>query len=167
MSSVAIIGFGVVLLIIVLYIYIKDAENSKHISSLAEAIEQLQQEMHKSRKNFETRLQQRLEEEAKKYEERLNRELNSQLKELTEPISYMIEELQNRYDHSKAEIETRLANAEDGLKNLTMPMSSNLVDDHKIVSMFQQGISTENIAKELRISKHEVEFALKLAKLRE
>ena len=167
MSSVVVIAFGVILLVVMLYIYIKDAENSRQIRSLANAIDGLQQELHKNRKSFETRLQQRLDEESEKHEISLDRELNNQFKEMAEPIAQMIEEVQNRYDHTKVETETRLAHIEEGLKGLTMPMSSNLVDDHKIIAMFQQGMPTEIIAKDLRISKHEVEFALKLTKLRE
>ena len=167
MSSVVIIAFGVILLVVMLYIYIKDAENSRQVRSVAGAIDQLQQELHKNRKSFETRLAQRLDEEAEKHKVHLERELNTQFKEMAEPIAQMIEEVQNRYDHSKAEIDMRLASIEEGLKNLTMPMSSNMVDDNKIIAMFQQGIPTDIISKDLRISKHEVEFALKLAKLRE
>jgi len=167
MSSMIVIAFGVILLFVILYIYIKDAENSRQIRSLAQAIDQLQQEVHKNRKTFESRLQQRLDEEKEKHEAHLERELNNQFKEMAEPIAHMMEEIQNSFEHSKNEINTRLVTIEDGLKGLTMPMSSNLVDDHKIINMYKQGLPTESIAKEMRVSKHEVDFALKLAKLRE
>ena len=47
-----------------------------------------------------------------------------------------------------------------------MPSSVHGNDDSKITSLFKQGIMIDTIAKELHLSKAEVEFVLKINQLR-
>jgi orotate phosphoribosyltransferase-like protein len=52
------------------------------------------------------------------------------------------------------------------VKQITIPSSIHGNDDEKIISLFQQGVSIETISKELHISKPEVEFVLKINKIK-
>ena len=48
---------------------------------------------------------------------------------------------------------------------MLMPKSLTGLDDQKIISLYKQGMDEETIAKELALSKGEVEFALKISKM--
>ena len=64
-------------------------------------------------------------------------------------------------------VDNKLSVLEDRLKeNSFYPnQSSGNIDDRRIISMYKDGWSIENIARELMITKSEVEFTLKLADL--
>jgi len=49
---------------------------------------------------------------------------------------------------------------------MSVPNSVNGNDNDKIISLFKQGISLDTISKELHISKPEVEFILKLNRMK-
>jgi len=94
-------------------------------------------------------------------EQKMERELAS----MAEPIAYSLNEIQSSFTHFKKQMESRLEHVEDGMKAIAMPKSLLGMDDQKIISLYKQGMDEETIARELAVSKGEVEFALKIFKM--
>ena len=65
-----------------------------------------------------------------------------------------------------AQIESRISSLESGVKQISIPSSVQANDDEKIISLFKQGVPLETISKELHLSKPEVEFVLKINKIK-
>jgi hypothetical protein len=59
-----------------------------------------------------------------------------------------------------------MAQLESGVKQISIPSSIHGNDDEKIISLFKQGVAIDTIAKELHISKPEIEFVLKINKIK-
>ena len=64
------------------------------------------------------------------------------------------------------QLNLRIATIQSGVKQISIPTSVHGNDDEKIISLFKQGVSLETISKELHISKAEVEFVLKINKIK-
>jgi hypothetical protein len=64
------------------------------------------------------------------------------------------------------QIDNRISSLENGVKQISIPASVHGNDDQKIISLYKQGVSLDTISKELHISKPEVEFVLKINKIK-
>ncbi len=171
-----IIGIGVVILFILAYLYIKDLENAKKLKSYEKSIEELNKQIHSLRKI------------AKEYEENKHnteidssnnkRHIDSKLNEVRaelqndvkqalnslSPLISVLEEIQKSFQIHKNKIDRRMGEIEDRVKAvISIPTISNSLDESKIVAMFKNGRTMEEIAKDLRVTKGEVELILKIA----
>ena len=85
---------------------------------------------------------------------------------MVQPLSIALKQMQNNINEIDAQIESRISSLESGVKQISIPSSIHGNDDEKIISLFKQGVSLETISKELHISKPEVEFVLKINKIK-
>lgn len=159
------IAFGVILFIVMVYSYIRDTENSRQIRFLANTMDNFNKQLfnlERKMENIETRLKEQVQPiDAKTIERKMEQELSS----MAEPIAFSLNEIQSAFSHFKKQMESRIEHVEDGIKSIYMPKSLTGLDDQKIISLYKQGMDEEAIAKELALSKGEVEFALKISKM--
>lgn len=159
------VAFGVILFIVMVYSYMRDSENSRQIRFLANTMDNFNKQLFTLERKMES-LEATVKEQvppvdAKIIEKKMEQELSS----MAEPIAFSLNEIQSAFSHFKTQMESRIEHVEDGIKSIYMPKSLTGLDDQKIISLYKQGMDEETIAKELALSKGEVEFALKISKM--
>lgn len=166
-TEMILVAFGGVLLIIMIYSYMRDNENSRQIRFLANTMDNFNKQLFTLERKFE-----KIELYLKDKESRptasageLEQKMEQELTSMAEPIAHSLNEIQSAFVRFKQQMESRLEHVEDGMKSFTMPKSLLGLDDQKIISLYKQGMDEESIARELAVSKGEVEFALKIFKM--
>ena len=156
---------ALVILYLLYYVYEKDTQYSKNIRSIASVVEELNRDLFY--------LRNKLNEETKKIEqsrrgmsdEEIYQEIERTVYDMIQPLALTLKEVQNSITAIDSQLESRIANLENGVKQISIPSSIHANDDEKIISLYKQGVSVETIAKELHLAKPEVEFVLKINKI--
>ncbi len=153
------------ILYLLYYVYEKDSQYSKNIRSIASVVEELNRDLFY--------LRNKLAEETKKIEqsqrgmsdEEIYQEIERTVYDMIQPLALTLKEVQNSITAIDSQLESRIANLENGVKQISIPSSIHANDDEKIISLYKQGVSVDTIAKELHLAKPEVEFVLKINKI--
>ncbi len=165
-TEIILIAFAVILFIIMVYSYMRDNENARQIRFLANTMDNFNKQLFALERKIEKLEQAAKEHDAHMPSADLEKKLEQELASMAEPIAFSLNEVQSAFAHFKTHIESRLEHVEEGMKSISMPKSLTGLDDQKIISLYKQGLDEERIARELALSKGEVEFALKIAKMR-
>lgn len=99
-------------------------------------------------------------------DEEIYQEIERSVYDMVQPLSVALKQLQSNLELIEGQIEHRMAQLENGVKQISIPTSLHANDDEKVISLFKQGVSIETIARELHLSKPEVEFVLKINKIK-
>ena len=159
------IAFGIIFFISLIFSYMRDNENSRQIRFLANTMDNFNKQMFALERKVEKIEIHLKNSQPKESSGDLDQKLETELASMAEPIAYSLNEIQTAFSHFKTQIESRLEHVEDGMKSIAMPKSLTGLDDQKIISLYKQGMDEETIARELALSKGEVEFALKISKM--
>ena len=154
------------ILYLLYYVYTKDSHYSRNIRSVASVVEDLNREIFYLKRELKE-----TESAIKKAPQRMSddeiyQEIERSVYDMVHPLSLALKQIEGNINAIEMEIESRIAQLESGVKQISIPASIHGNDDEKIITMFQQGIAIETIAKELHISKPEVEFVLKINKIK-
>jgi len=164
-TELILLGLGVIIVVLSIYAYLRDSENSRQIRFLANTMDNFNKQMfalERKLEKVELVLNQKPQSpNTNEIEDKMEQNIAS----MAEPIAFSLNEIQTSFSHFKTQIESRLEHVEGGIKSVSMPKSLTGLDDQKIISLYKQGMDEESIAKELALSKAEVEFALKIAKM--
>jgi len=158
------IALGLLLLYVIYYVLSKDAQQARQIRAIASAVEEANRRMFM----LEKRLGERIDAaQAQPSEEPgLHDAVENRIHQVAAQLSRSVIGIEEGITAFKVETDKRLAHLEEGLRHLSMPASVTGMDDEKIITLYKQGIPLDAIAKELRLSKAEVEFVLKINKIR-
>lgn len=152
MSGAAlIINLGIVALFAVAFVffYIKDGESQRRLSRYEKSLDDLNKEIYRIQKHLQT--------SNSANDEKIQQNLKADFRSSVDDI-YAIIEKDRQY------VDNKIAILEDKIKELNyFPSSSSNVDDRRVIAMYKDGWSVEAIARELRITKSEVDFILKVA----
>jgi hypothetical protein len=99
-------------------------------------------------------------------DEEIYQEVERTVYDMVKPISLGLKRLEESIQSIEESINSRISSLESGVKQISIPASIHGNDDEKIISLYKQGISLETISKELHLSKAEVEFVLKINKIK-
>ena len=161
-----VVGMALIILYLLYYVYTKDAQYSRNIRSVASVVEDLNRELFYLKKNL-TDTQNGIQENSQRMnDEEIYQEIERSVYDMVQPISMGIKQLQENINAIDASIDGRISQLESGVKQISIPTSIHGNDDEKIMSLFKQGVSLETISKELHISQPEVEFVLKINKIK-
>lgn len=161
-----VVAMAAIILYLLYYVYMKDAQYSKNIRSVASVVEELNRELFYLKKNL-TQTQGSIKENSQRMnDEMIYEEIERSVYDLVQPLSLGLKQLQDNVNAIDTEVANRIAQLESGVKQMSIPTSIHGNDDEKIMSLFKQGVSIETISKELHISKPEVEFVLKINKIK-
>jgi len=149
LSYATLIVIVVVLGLIIAFLYVKDKQLIQDLNILQEAIIEL-------RNNQTTTENINITDESYK-------ELDSKIYELGESLIKIVRNIKN-LDIEQKELKDRINNIEEQLK-LSMLSSSSNSNEAEIISLYKEGKSIEEIAKEKRVPHGEVELIIKLANL--
>jgi len=161
-----IVAMAGVVLYLLYYVYTKDSDYSRNIRSVASVVEDLNREifyLKKQLKETESAIQKS---PSRMSDDEIYQEIERSVYDMVQPLSMALKQIQTNIDSIEVEIESRMAQLENGVKQISIPSSIHGNDDEKIISLFKQGVSIDTIAKELHISKPEVEFVLKINKIK-
>lgn len=171
-------GFEILLIVIVAlfvanlyYTNFKSEKVAKKSKILASAIEELNRDVYKIEnkiKDIEHEIsEQRNSNETEISEDVVKSMVNSKIENLATEVVNSLHEIESSFAEFKSQNEQKIMLLEDNIRSMSVPKSlSGGVDDNQIFNLFQQGMSIDMIARELRLPKAEVEFSLKLNKMR-
>ena len=162
----------VVLLMCIMIVYLlyyvvsKDTEHSKHIRSVATVVEDLNREMFYMKDKLKETQKNIIENKTRMSDVEIYQEVERTVYDMMAPLSLSLKRVEETLQVIDEQIDSRISSLESGVKQISIPSSIHGNDDEKIISLFKQGVSLETISKELHISKAEVEFVLKINKIK-
>ncbi|MFT7861018.1 MAG: hypothetical protein ABXS93_08775 [Sulfurimonas sp.] len=161
-----IIVMALIILYLLYYVYNKDTTYSKNIRSVASVVEDLNRELYYLKKKL-SQAESTFESKPKGMsDEEIYQEIERSVYDMVQPLSVTLKQLQSNIEMIESRTEHRIAQLESGVKQISIPTSIHANDDEKIISLYKQGVAIETIAKELHLSKPEVEFVLKINKIK-
>lgn len=161
-----IVILGVIILYLLYYVFTKDAQYTRNIRSVASVVEDLNRELYYLKKKID-QTQNNIENNSQRMnDEEIYQEIERSVYDMVHPLSLAIKQLQNNINIIENDIQNKIVQLESGVKQISIPASIHGNDDEKIISLYQQGVSIETISKELHLSKPEVEFVLKINKIK-
>lgn len=166
--EIALIALAVMVVGLIYYVLSKESEVSSQIRSVAKAVEELHRELFMMDKRLKQELEiiTSLQESVPVSQHSLQSELGREVNEISLPILESLSHIEESFGVYKEKTENRLRYLEERIRNLSLPTSISGLDDEKVISRYNQGLDVDAIAKELRLSKAEVEFVLKINQLR-
>jgi uncharacterized protein YoxC len=155
-----------VLAYLVYHVFNKEAKSERNIRSIAGVVEELNREIYYLKKEL-TEMQKHLQNDVPRMsDEEIYQEIERSVYDLIRPLSTSMKELHASVNAIDEQIDARISSLESGVKQISMPSSVHANDDAKIITLFKQGASIETISKELNLSKPEVDFVLKINKIK-
>jgi len=155
-----------IILYLLYYVFTKDAEYSKNIRSVASVVEELNRELFYMKQKLSKTQESITGNSQRMNDEMIYEEIERSVYDMVQPLSLGLKQLQENINSIEVEVNARVTQLESGVKQISIPLSVHGNDDEKIISLFKQGVPLETISKELHISKPEVEFVLKINKLK-
>ena len=154
-----------IILYLLYSVFTKDSDYTRNIRSVASVVEELNRELFYLKKKLGHTQSNIKENSQRMTDEVIYQEIERTVYDMLAPLSQSLQQLQENINALEAEIDTRVSHLESGVKQISLPSSLHGNDDEKIISLFKQSVSLDTIAKELHLSKPEVEFVLKINKL--
>jgi hypothetical protein len=166
--EIAVVTLAVMVVGLIYYVITKESEASGKIRAIARAVDELHRELFTMDKRLKQELEiiSSLQESVPMNQNSLHAELGREVNEISVPILESLGHIEGSLSAYKDKTENRLRYLEERIRNLSLPTSISGLDDEKVISRYNQGVDVDTIAKELRLSKAEVEFVLKINQLR-
>lgn len=161
-----VVAMAAMILYLLYYVFTKDAQYNKNIRSVASVAEELNREIFYLKKKLSETQENIQKSSSRMSDEEVYQEVERTVYDMVKPLATSIKRLEESLLMIEGHIESRLSSLENGVKQISIPASIHGNDDEKIISLYKQGISLETISKELHISKAEVEFVLKINKIK-
>lgn len=161
-----VVVIGAAVLYLLYFVFIKDTAYSKNLRTLANIIEEQNREIFYLKKRQEENSKAIKDTPKALDEEQMYMEMERVSFEMAKPLSIAIKNLQQNLNELDHNLNARVLVLENNLKQISIPASIHAKDDEKIITLFKKGVDIENIAKELHISKAEVDFVLKINKIK-
>ena len=161
-----VVAMAGIILYLLYYVYSKDAHYSKNIRSVATVVEEINRELYYLKKNIDQTQKSITANSQRMNDAEIYQEIERSVYDTMQPLSLGLKQLQDHINAIDIEIGNRITQLESGIKQISIPTAVHGNDDEKILSLFKQGVSVETISKELHISQPEVEFVLKINKIK-
>ncbi len=156
-----------IILYLIYYVFAKDSSYDKNIRSIATVVEELNRELFYVKKKLaDTQKDIQAESKSRMSDDEIYQEIERSVYDMVQPLYLDLKKMQENINAIDAQIDSRLSMLESGVKQINIPSSIHANDDEKIISLYKQGVSLDTIAKELHLSKPEVEFVLKINKIK-
>lgn len=164
--EIALIAIAILILGLIYYSINRENETNAKLRSIAHAVEELHRELYKVDKRLSAEMELIASMQESTAVSVQNVSMNDNMSEISLPIMESLGHIEGTFSAYKEKTENRLRYLEERIRNLSLPSSISGLDDEKVVSRYNQGMDVDVIAKELRLSKAEVEFVLKINQLR-
>jgi len=161
-----VIIMAAIILYLLYYVVTKDAKYSKNIRSVASVVEDVNREIYYLKKKLDETQQSIQTNSQRMNDDEIYQEIERSVYDMVQPLSLAIRQTQNNIESIEIAIDSRISHLESGIKQISIPSSIHGNDDEKIISLFKQGVDMDTISRELHISQPEVEFVLKINKIK-
>lgn len=161
-----VVAMVAMILFLLYYVFTKDSEYRKNIHSVASVVEEINKELYYLKKKLEETDKNLEQASIHMSDDEIYQEVERTVYDMVKPLSLGLKRMQENLHALDSQIDSRLSSLETGVKHISIPSSVHGNDDEKIISLFKQGVSLDTISKELHISKPEVEFVLKINKIK-
>ncbi|MBW6488576.1 hypothetical protein [Sulfurimonas sp.] len=161
-----VVAMAAMILYLIYYVFTKDSEYNKNIRAVATVAEELNREIFYLKKKLGDTQISIKKNSSRMTDEEIYQEVERTVYDMVKPISLSLKRLEESVQRIDEHIDARISSLESGVKQISIPASIHGNDDEKIISRYKQGITLENISKELHLSKAEVEFVLKINKIK-
>ena len=161
-----VVAMAAMILYLIYYVFTKDSEYNKNIRSVATVAEELNREIFYLKKKLSDTQKTIKSSTSRMNDDEIYQEVERTVYDMVKPISLGLKRLEESVQSIDEHLESRISSLESGVKQISIPASVHGNDDEKIISLFKQGIPLETISRELHISKAEVEFVLKINKIK-
>ncbi|MEA1918210.1 MAG: hypothetical protein U9N52_00075 [Campylobacterota bacterium] len=162
-----ILAMGAVVLSLIYYIFSRETHQAKQIRAIAIAVENLNHQFYALEQEFKQKILHLQEQDNDTITSAdLRYELEVGISEYTKPLKDHLQQVQEEFQVAKEQLHKRIVHLEENVRTLSLPTSVTGMDDDRILTLYKQGIDIDTISKELRLSKPEVEFVLKINQLK-
>lgn len=155
-----------VILYLLYYVYSKDSEYNRNIHSVASVVEDLNREIYYLKKKLNKNDIDKENTTRLLSDDEIYQEIERSVYDMVQPLSLSLRQAKEAIHAINSQIDARISSLESGVKQISIPSSVHGNDDEKILSLYKQGVSIDTISKELHISQPEVEFVLKINKIK-
>ncbi len=160
------VAMAAIILFLLYYVFTKDSEFNRNIHSVASVVEELNREIFYLKKEIADTKKNIKMHSSRMSDSEIYEEVERTVYDMVKPLSLGLKRVEETLSAIDEQIDLRVSTLENGVKQISIPTSIHGNDDEKIISLFKQGVSLETISKELHISKAEVEFVLKINKIK-
>lgn len=161
-----VVAMAAMILYLIYYVFTKDSIYSKNIRAVATVAEELNREIFYLKKKISDTQKTIKSSTNRMADDEIYQEVERTVYDMVKPLSLGLKRLEESLQNMDEHLNDRISSLESGVKQISIPASVHGNDDEKIISLFKQGIDLETISKELHISKAEVEFVLKINKIK-
>ena len=161
-----VVAMAAMILYLIYYVFTRDSLYNKNIRSVATVAEELNREIFYLKKKLTDTQKTIKSSTSRMSDDEIYQEVERTVYDMVKPLSIGLKRLEESIQSIDEHLNDRIASLESGVKQISIPTSVHGNDDEKIISLFKQGITLETISKELHISKAEVEFVLKINKIK-
>ncbi len=161
-----VVAMAAMILYLIYYVFTRDSLYNKNIRSVATVAEELNREIYYLKKKLTDTQKSIKSSTSRMNDDEIYQEVERTVYDMVKPLSIGLKRLEESVQSIDEHINDRISSLESGVKQISIPTSVHGNDDEKIISLFKQGIPLETISKELHISKAEVEFVLKINKIK-
>ncbi|MDT8337869.1 MAG: hypothetical protein RQ763_01585 [Sulfurimonas sp.] len=161
-----VVAMAAMILYLIYYVFTKDSEYNKNIRSVATVAEELNREIFYLKKQLIDTQAGIKKNTNRMSDDEIYQEVERTVYDMVKPISLSLKRLEESILTIDEHINSRISSLESGVKQISIPASIHGNDDEKIISLYKQGVTLDTISKELHISKAEVEFVLKINKIK-
>lgn len=167
---VGFIAFGFVLLIFVLLWYLKDREISAKFAKYEKILDILMKENHAIKKELNSTENVDVSENSadiKSLQEKLELKIVADINAKIVPILSSITNIENVIKNFQEQQQDRIYDLEERTKSISkITPPSQASEEERVLYLFQNGASTENIARDMQLSVGKVNLILKIHGLR-
>ena len=161
-----IVAMAGIILYLIYYVYSKDSQYNRNIHSIASVVDELNREVFYLKKSTkDIQIKSNIEPRGMSDED-IYQEIERSVFDIVQPITNALKQVQDTVSLMDNQVESRIATLESGVKQISIPGSMHGNDDEKVISLYKQGVDLETISRALHISKAEVEFVLKINKIK-
>lgn len=165
-------GAGIVLILLFAYLYMKDQDIEKKFYAHEQAIDDIYRQIHSLQKKIadidvqfraekaETQIKIQAQIQAK-----TNIAVEKGVKNLENDLYVKLKDIEESFEYYKNNIDNKIVILEEKQKELGFFPTGTSVDENKIIALYKDGQNVDSISRNLRVSKGEVEFTLKLANI--
>ncbi|WP_373035079.1 DUF6115 domain-containing protein [Sulfurimonas sp.] len=161
-----VVAMAAMILYLLYYVFTSYSEFHKNIRSVASVVEDLNREIFYLKKELNDTKTNIKNNSSRMSDTEIYEEVERTVYDMVKPLSLGVKRLEDTLVNIDEQMNLRITSLENGVKQISIPTSVHGNDDEKIISLFKQGVSLDTISKELHISKAEVEFVLKINKIK-
>ncbi len=160
MNYLVIGAICLVLVIMLIYMYTKDQETIRKFSLYEKAIEELNKKLYELEKESQ---KQNINKDINKMKEYIDTRFENDMQKITEFVLASRKEMENAIKELIEEAYNKINYMDEKIKNFNTMPETYQMNDKKIITLYNEGLSISEIARNLRVGMGEVELVLKIA----